>query len=337
MSQLPEVSGLRLLDVAAFLVVTGMAMSLALLAARALLFRLRVASRHPLVDGEWLRDRDDLGGESVRLSVLDGGGVESPFSFAREICIPGWMIGDLTATERASVLAHELEHIKRRDRWWALLIDLLCALLFLQPLLFLIRRQSIAAAEERADRAAVVHVGSAVPLAEVLYKVTSRMMSHDAVPALAFLRKRSALVRRVERLLSGKGTNALPSPAVFALLAAGMAAAFLPSLAFSEDLDLALPAFERGMAAIAEPAREPEMPPPPPRERVRRSAPPNAADALMSLLETDPSAHVRYAAAEALGRRGESRAAAALRRAARSDASANVRAAATSALEGIRR
>ena len=201
---------------------------------RTLAFRHRVSEREALADERWQSALRALTAEKLRLNVTSA--VISPFSVGREICIPAWMPATLTDDQIKSVLAHEIDHLRQRDRWWVLLVDVCCAIFFLQPILFIIRREMESLVEQRADRAAAGAVGSGIPLAEVLYRIAKDATPQDAMPALALVRRRWSVASRVERLLKGSLTGR-------ACAARIIAAHFVLAGTLASIIALALPSF----------------------------------------------------------------------------------------------
>lgn len=372
------------LDVAVVVWLAVVAIAIAWLIFRNLAFMRSVAMRCPLTSRVWVESLNRLGAVA-RLSVLPDG-FPSPFCLSGEICIPAWMVDSLAEEEREAVLAHEIEHLRRRDAHWMFFLDVLCAVLFVQPLLLFARARLRTLVEQRADGAAAIHVGSGVPLAEVLLKVSERMSRRDLRPELALLRHRSPLLERVQRLLVPPLNRRLsPWAIVLQLSVALFVAASVPALEVIEhdgarpplriatvstavltglpasahppfsalttrtdavDVAASVPALEviehAGTVPPLGPATGstalltgPPVPAHPPRSA--STARTDAVDALISVLRSDESSHVRYAAAESLGRRQDRRAVSALRQAAGADPDVNVRSAAVEAIQRIER
>ncbi|MGH9419300.1 MAG: M56 family metallopeptidase, partial [Thermoanaerobaculia bacterium] len=114
----------------------------------------RLSRMRRLEVGMWTESLGVAGGVDAATLAAAPDSFSSPFCLGRTICIPDWMIASLDEEERASVLAHELEHIRRADSGWALFMEIVCAIFFGQPLLLLVKHQLQTVAEERADNAA---------------------------------------------------------------------------------------------------------------------------------------------------------------------------------------
>jgi beta-lactamase regulating signal transducer with metallopeptidase domain len=138
----------------------------------------------------------------ARLSV--SGSLASPIALARgEIVVPARALERLSEREREVLLAHELAHLERRDPWWLLGLSLVERALFVQPLNRLATSRSVEAAEMACDELAARWTRGEVELARCLAEVASWC---DHAPtrglATALAERPSALLQRVERLLS---------------------------------------------------------------------------------------------------------------------------------------
>jgi beta-lactamase regulating signal transducer with metallopeptidase domain len=112
-------------------------------------------------------------------------------------------------TARA-VLRHELAHLKRRDVAWNGVAHIACALLWPQPLLWLLRREMEDASEQACD-AEVLGGGYAAPAyARCLVELAERLPLSRAerVAAAGVAPVRSSLGRRVQSILSARSSSA---------------------------------------------------------------------------------------------------------------------------------
>ncbi len=122
------------------------------------------------------------------------------------VLIPEGLIGRLTEAEFDQVVLHELAHIHRRDHWTNLGQKLIESLFFFHPAVLWIGRQLNLEREVACDEQVVLATGEprgyAVCLTRLVELVTGR-----GGPVLAFgaLSGRKQMVRRIERLLEGKG------------------------------------------------------------------------------------------------------------------------------------
>lgn len=107
----------------------------------------------------------------------------------------------LAATD--PILVHELAHLKRRDLWWKYTARFVCAVLFFQPLAWLMARRMEAVDDEVADDLVLAKTGDAATYARCLVEVaeTYRSARPEAVAGLGVVSFRSGLGRRVERIL----------------------------------------------------------------------------------------------------------------------------------------
>lgn len=138
----------------------------------------------------------------------------------------------LTSAERAVLLAHEVEHIRRRDALFQLIARSF-GVLHLPSIRCWLRQELELAAEQACDEAAGERVGDRVLVAEVLLKL-ARLRESTATHKLGGLAvsfNGSALERRVRNLLAEAGCPRLPRG-----LALGTAAALLAPLLASHQV-----------------------------------------------------------------------------------------------------
>ena len=76
---------------------------------------------------------------------------------SREVCVPLRVLDSLEPRVLRSVLAHEYEHVARRDPWWRIAYLTLEAAFFFQPLTWVATRALRREAELVCDRAAVIN------------------------------------------------------------------------------------------------------------------------------------------------------------------------------------
>ena len=222
---------------------------------RVLARRTRLAPDHPLhVTLDRLRERAGIA-RRVRLSVRPGAG--SPFAlgvWCPEICVPERALC-MEANWRDAMLAHELEHLARRDPLWLDLGHALRALFPWQPVLAFAQRRMRHLAERRCDAAAARIVG-ALPVAECLVEVAGWMTGAERrtarhFPAMAV--EREGLRLRVESLLDDGVHDVLrPHPVRVAAVVVAATALFA----------VTLPGASVAAGAISQPERV--VPPPAP-------------------------------------------------------------------------
>lgn len=156
----------------------------------------------------------------------------------REICVPDRFLDELGPAEQRAALAHELAHLTRRDPAWQLVVGVVEAVLWVQPLNRVARRELRAAAEHLCDDWAVRQTGSELELARCLAQVASWVApGREPIPegTMAMAEGGSPLLQRVERILARRAEPAARSPllrgaAALALLitVAGVAPAVTP-------------------------------------------------------------------------------------------------------------
>lgn len=154
------------------------------------------ALRHLLRESRLTRD--------VRLTVSDR--LTSPVALsADEICLPSRAMSELGPVRIASILAHELAHLVRRDPAWLTTARVIEAIFFFQPLNVLARRRMQESAEFASDAWASTRVARPIDLAHCLARVAEWTIAAPRLPVPAMAERRGAvLVRRVERLTTGR-------------------------------------------------------------------------------------------------------------------------------------
>ena len=143
-------------------------------------------------------------------------------------------------------MAHELAHANRHDTRWTLASRLLCALLWPQPLLWLLCRRLEQLAEDACDLAVLSHACPPRIYADCLLTLAERRpLSRRTSPLTAGLVPfRSQLARRIQHILTVKGNP--PMPAVtrrlrFALPAAAVLAALGGTLLIAAPKEMETP------------------------------------------------------------------------------------------------
>jgi bla regulator protein blaR1 len=128
-----------------------------------------------------------------------------------------------TSLRRAFV--HELEHVRRCDRWVHLAARVTCALYWFHPLVWIAYRQLTLEAERACDDA-VVEREESTQYAEQLVELARRMGAAGPQPSLA-MASRSDLSARVTALLDATQTRGRAGFARATLVAVGAAAVLL--------------------------------------------------------------------------------------------------------------
>jgi WD40 repeat protein len=151
-----------------------------------------------------------------------------------KIYLPADLLGSLDATERDTLLAHELAHVRRRDHWVRWPEFVVQGVYWWNPLVPLARRQVQAHEEECCD-ALVVDMLPARSYASAIVQTLDFLAGAVPLPAPASgLRRVSPLKYRLTRILDGRnaGRLGIASRIVLGALALGLLP-MLPSLAQS--------------------------------------------------------------------------------------------------------
>jgi len=111
-----------------------------------------------------------------------------------------------------AVLAHELAHAGRHDTRWTLASRLLCALLWPQPLLWLLCRKLDHLSEDACDLAVLAHACPPRVYADCLLTLAERRPHRRTSPLTAGLVPfRSQLARRIQHILTVQGNPPMPT------------------------------------------------------------------------------------------------------------------------------
>ncbi|HVU87663.1 MAG TPA: M56 family metallopeptidase, partial [Pirellulales bacterium] len=126
----------------------------------------------------------------------------------------------------ATVFVHELAHLRRRDCLWNVVRQVVCAVLFFQPLAWRLSRRLEVSAEEVCDDHVVEHGADRGTYADILVSLAERTLlpaSSAVVPLVTF---RSLLGRRVARILdrTRRLSLSISLTALALILAGGLAA-----------------------------------------------------------------------------------------------------------------
>ncbi|AFL87711.1 antirepressor regulating drug resistance protein [Terriglobus roseus DSM 18391] len=178
--------------------------------------------------------------------------VDSPaiLGFFRPVLLlPEWLVPKLTVSELRQIALHECEHLRRRDDWINLLLQLGLVLVPLNPALHWLNR-SIGIQRELACDAKVVATTSE-PLAyaaSLTHLAEQRMQRRSLRLALAAWGRKSELTQRVYALLSqrpawtGRQSGMASATAAALLLTASAGLAHAPRLVRFADAPMSLAA-----------------------------------------------------------------------------------------------
>jgi beta-lactamase regulating signal transducer with metallopeptidase domain len=215
-----------------------------LLLGRILLGRARflrtVGDRIELVAGPERELLDRLSGVALRarpVRLTESRAIQSPIAMIGwEIVIPAGVFPRLSDEQRETILAHELAHLLRRDPLWLTIAEVIKAVLFFQPLNWLVQTKMKETAEFLCDDAAVLQTGNGKALAETLAELAAHAV--PTTPAVAAMAEGgSNLIARVTRVLRSARPDRPLRLHVHAALAFGslalmafFAPAFVPAL-----------------------------------------------------------------------------------------------------------
>ncbi|MCG8586316.1 MAG: hypothetical protein MI757_16535 [Pirellulales bacterium] len=211
-----------------------------------------------------LRRRAGLGRQVV---VLESSRVSAPVAFGiwrPTIVLPLRFAKELSAAQQEVVLRHEVAHLVSRDAAWQLVSDVVAAVMWWNPLVWIARRRLQVASEWVADEACLDVADGPSTLADCLVTIGRRIQTNRqfAWQAAAGGAGRSALARRVKRLLemsdqpprrARRGAAGLQIVGLlgFTLLALGIVAWSRPWADFSkaEESDMSGSMWKRGLVA----------------------------------------------------------------------------------------
>lgn len=142
------------------------------------------------------------------LSARMSGDIRSPFLAGIRrpvIYLPASYATDFSAAELQAIIAHEAAHRERHDVAWTLAARLMCALLWPQPLLWLLCRRMELAAEEACDILALTQGCPPRAYAECLLSLAERLTPSRAERRLGLgvVPFRSQVGQRIQQILSG--------------------------------------------------------------------------------------------------------------------------------------
>ena len=170
-------------------------------------------------------------GHRRRATVARSAQVEIPCAIGFRnpmILIPSRLVDSLDAEDLARVVLHESAHLQRYDDWVNALEQVVCALQFFQPALYVARRSIDFEREVACDDRVLEDAGEPLRYAECLARIVQRQVrGHQAAVVPGFVLRRAHVVARV-RCIVDRSRDASPHLRVgAALLGAVMMAATL--------------------------------------------------------------------------------------------------------------
>ncbi len=142
------------------------------------------------------------------------------------ILLPAGLAASLDADDLARVILHESAHLQRYDDWTNALEQVVCALQFFQPALYVARRGIDFEREVACDDRVVEDAGEPLRYAECLARIVQRhLRGRQAAVVPGFVLRRAQVVARVRRIVD-RSRDASPQlrVATFALGATLLAA-----------------------------------------------------------------------------------------------------------------
>lgn len=147
----------------------------------------------------------EAAGSTAPVVLSSAPGIAAPMTLGlrrAEICVPPRVETELRSEEIASLLAHELAHVERRDPAWIVVCRSIEVVFFFQPLNRLCASWLSDEAEYLSDDWAVVHTGERVGMASCLTEIAGWMVQADESRLVAGMAARGTrLSLRVGRLL----------------------------------------------------------------------------------------------------------------------------------------
>ncbi len=209
--------------------------------------RRRLRDREPVTDPRASRALAALGGRAAlaRLPRLtESHNLGSPVALgvgtSREICMPVRALHELDDGELRALLGHEVAHHLRRDTIRLVVLQVVQAVFFFQPLFRLAAHELRLAAEELCDDWAASQSGDRFAMASCLTEVARWVVRRDRCsPVPCIGRSRSQLERRVRRLINSHRSLGAPSRAWRRISAVGLLALaplLAPSVAPGADV-----------------------------------------------------------------------------------------------------
>jgi bla regulator protein BlaR1 len=173
------------------------------------------------------------------------------------VYFPAGLIGRLGEEEQASLLIHELAHIRRRDHWVRWLEVLVLSLYWWYPLAWWARKQVQEREEECCDAWVVGESSPRVYALAILATVDYLAEPFLPLPAVASgLGGKEILKRRLTLIVAGKTSGRLSGPALAALLAVAAVLPLAPAPGAAEKKP-AEPPKETQQPGADKPDREP--------------------------------------------------------------------------------
>jgi beta-lactamase regulating signal transducer with metallopeptidase domain len=158
-----------------------------------------------MIDDPRILGRLRAAGHRRRATVAQSAAVEIPCAvgFRRPmILIPARLASSLDAEDLARVVLHESAHLQRYDDWINALEQIVCALQFFQPALYVARRSIDFEREVACDDRVLEDAGEPLRYAECLARIVQRhVRGRQAAVVPGFVLRRTQVVARVRRIV----------------------------------------------------------------------------------------------------------------------------------------
>lgn len=205
----------------------GVAVFLARFVLRAAAMELAVRRAQPLSESGWLRIAKKaacrLGIRSaVELRRWESARMPAAWGVFRPVILLPGDFSDWSDARCRSVIAHEMAHVARRDVMMLTLANLVCALYWFNPLVWILRNRLIVESEYASDDLALAEGTSASEYADHLLETAANyQQANGPAPVMA---ARSQLESRIMAILnSDQNRGHLSAPARFTLAAFALA------------------------------------------------------------------------------------------------------------------
>lgn len=210
----------------------------------------------PVRDPRWLSALDRAAPAGSRPVLRASPRVSSPLSWGVRPAVILLNVEVLGQAGRAdAILTHEMGHVRHGDWLFLMLARLLVAVLWFNPLVWLLHRELAGQSEQAADAWAVRRIDRA-DYATALVAMAARRRPHAALGMAA---PKGELARRVSAIMSGSAGRGGPWPTALAIagcvaLATPLAALELTAAAVAPALGLVAPEARPAAGASATPA-----------------------------------------------------------------------------------
>lgn len=144
--------------------------------------------------------------------------------FRPVLLLPDWLVLTLSPQELHQIALHECEHLRRRDDWVNLLLQIGLVIMPLNPALLWLNHRIAEQRELACDAAVIASTAQPLAYAASLTRIAEQRLHHNGLRlALAALGRQSELAQRVHALLRQPATGWSRRQSAMACTAATMA------------------------------------------------------------------------------------------------------------------